>query len=214
MTRRIENGADFRGPLQLSGSAGTSGQVLKSTGAGTVPIWGTAAAVDATTYVGTTAIALNRASASQVLTGIEGITFPATQVASADANTLDDYEEGTFTPSAIGTGTAGTGTYTAQVGQYTKVGRLVFFRTIVNWTAHTGTGDLQVSGLPFTVGGGTAVTVIYTNLTSPASTLVVADLDGSTDKTRLFSLTLATGVRVTLAMDTATNLSITGFYII
>jgi hypothetical protein len=73
-----------------------------------------------------------------------GITFPATQSASTDANTLDDYEEGTWTPS-IG----GTATYTTQVGQYTKVGRLV---TIV---AHLtigvrGTGSTgQITGVPF-----------------------------------------------------------------
>jgi hypothetical protein len=201
---------------------GAARQLLQTDAAGTGVEWtdnvdipGTLDVVGVSTLDSTVRIGVTSTNANGgILQLSSGITFPATQVASADANTLDDYEEGTFTPVAIGTGTAGTGTYTAQIGQYTKVGRLVFFRTIANWTAHTGTGDLQVSGLPFTVGGGTAVTVIYTNLTSPASTLVVADLDGSTDKTRLFSLTLATGVRVALAMDTATNLSITGFYII
>jgi len=49
-----------------------------------------------------------------------GITFPATQSASTNANTLDDYEEGTWTPS-IG----GNATYTTQVGFYTKIGRQV-----------------------------------------------------------------------------------------
>lgn len=39
MTRRIENGADFRGPLLASGSAGTRGQVLTSSGPGAVPTW-------------------------------------------------------------------------------------------------------------------------------------------------------------------------------
>jgi hypothetical protein len=57
-----------------------------------------------------------------------GITFPATQSASSNANTLDDYEEGTFTPTVIGGTTAGTGTYNTQTGSYTKVGRLVSFR--------------------------------------------------------------------------------------
>ena len=41
MTRRLENGVDLRGPLQASGSTGTSGQVLTSAGAGAVPTWTT-----------------------------------------------------------------------------------------------------------------------------------------------------------------------------
>ena len=74
-----------------------------------------------------------------------GITFPATQSASTDANTLDDYEEGTFTPSL-----GGTATYSTQIGRYTKVGRMVTinFDIIV---AILGTGSTTViSGLPFT----------------------------------------------------------------
>jgi hypothetical protein len=79
-----------------------------------------------------------------------GITFPATQVASSDANTLDDYEEGTFTPTIVGTTTAGTGTYNTQRGDYIKIGRLVTAQFYIAWTAHTGTGNMNVSGLPFT----------------------------------------------------------------
>jgi hypothetical protein len=78
------------------------------------------------------------------------ITFPATQSASADANTLDDYEEGTWTPSIIGSTTAGTGTYTTQQGTYTKIGNIVKFQAEIVWTAHTGTGQVQVANYPFT----------------------------------------------------------------
>jgi hypothetical protein len=81
-----------------------------------------------------------------------GITFPATQSASSDANTLDDYEEGTWTPTIIGTTTAGTGTYTTQTGSYTKIGNQVTLHLTLTWTAHTGTGNMRISGLPFTVG--------------------------------------------------------------
>jgi hypothetical protein len=52
-----------------------------------------------------------------------GITFPATQSASSDANTLDDYEEGTYTPTQANFTVSGTSTLT---GAYTKIGRLVF----------------------------------------------------------------------------------------
>jgi len=80
-----------------------------------------------------------------------GITFPATQSASSNANTLDDYEEGTWTPTVSGGTTAGTGTYSAQNGRYTKIGNQVTVTAYVSWTAHTGTGGLNFTGLPFTV---------------------------------------------------------------
>jgi hypothetical protein len=79
-----------------------------------------------------------------------GITFPATQNASSDANTLDDYEEGTWTPIIQGSTTVGTGTYTTQQGTYTKIGNTVRFQAEVVWTAHTGTGQLEVGDYPFT----------------------------------------------------------------
>ena len=80
-----------------------------------------------------------------------GITFPATQLGSSDVNTLDDYEEGTFTPTVTGATSAGTATYSDQTGQYTKIGRLVSYQISLAWSAGTGTGIQQVSGLPFSV---------------------------------------------------------------
>lgn len=72
------------------------------------------------------------------------IKFPATQNASSDANTLDDYEEGTWTPSL-----GGNTTYNNQIGTYTKVGRLVTINMFLNINA-IGTGSATtVSGLPF-----------------------------------------------------------------
>ena len=97
----------------------------------------------------TTTIGVGGATASA---SGSGITFPATQSASSDANTLDDYEEGTFTPTIYGGSTAGSTTYTNQSGIYTKIGRLVYFFVDVGWSAQTGTGDLAMGGLPFTCG--------------------------------------------------------------
>jgi hypothetical protein len=79
----------------------------------------------------------------------DGLTFPATAVASADANTLDDYEEGTWTPTVEGTSTAGTATYTLRTGKYTKVGNLVYISIELQWSGGTGTGSLKLTGLPF-----------------------------------------------------------------
>ena len=83
-----------------------------------------------------------------LLTG-GGLKFPPTQVANADPNTLDDYEEGTFTPTVIGNPTSGTATYTAQVGVYTKIGRLVTASFGITYTGGTGAGTLRVGGFPF-----------------------------------------------------------------
>jgi hypothetical protein len=78
-----------------------------------------------------------------------GITFPATQSASSDANTLDDYEEGTFTP-VVTSQTGSITSYNAQ-GQYTKVGRLVYVILTLNLsTVGTAGGSLFFSSLPFT----------------------------------------------------------------
>ena len=82
------------------------------------------------------------------------ITFPSTQSASADANTLDDYEEGTWTPVFIGASTAGSCTYNTGLtnGAYVKIGQLVYVTfSLVATSTHSGTGTLNISGLPFTI---------------------------------------------------------------
>jgi len=79
-----------------------------------------------------------------------GIAFPATQSASSDANTLDDYEEGTFTPTAYGSSVAGTTTYTLQQGTYTKIGRQVTISVRISYSALTGSGELTFGNFPFT----------------------------------------------------------------
>lgn len=74
-----------------------------------------------------------------------GITFPATASASSDANTLDDYEEGTWTPTL-----GGTTTYNGRFGTYTKVGNLVTVLFSLNVNS-IGTGTRStIAGLPFT----------------------------------------------------------------
>jgi hypothetical protein len=64
-------------------------------------------------------------------------------------NVLDWYEEGTFTPFAVGGTTAGVGTYTTQQGRYTRIGNVVHFSLQITATTHTGAGELRIAGLPF-----------------------------------------------------------------
>jgi hypothetical protein len=94
-------------------------------------------------------VVLTKLASTGTLT-VDNIQFPATAVASANANNLDDYEEGTFTPTIKGGTTAGTGTYSNQTGTYTKIGDLCFINIFIQWSAHTGSGHMKISGLPFT----------------------------------------------------------------
>ena len=86
-----------------------------------------------------------------------GIAFPATQSASTDANTLDDYEEGTWTPTFVSlTVVNGTGGATYS-GTYTKIGRVVFWTATITVTGTCTTasvaGTTNISNLPFQVLG-------------------------------------------------------------
>src|SRR6185437_15340438 len=82
------------------------------------------------------------------------VKFPATQNASSNVNTLDDYEEGTWTPVlSFGGGTTGI-TYGTQLGTYTKIGRLVEATLRITLTSKgTSTGGAAIGGLPFTIAG-------------------------------------------------------------
>jgi hypothetical protein len=91
-----------------------------------------------------------------------GITFPATQSASSDANTLDDYEEGTFTitPNANLTFNSIATTFS-----YVKVGRMVTVVGLVIVSTVSGSNTVNIGGLPFPVAGGP--TNGYTSPTGP-----------------------------------------------
>lgn len=163
----IEDGANWevgQGTYTASGAtlsrtfvdaSSNSGSAISLSGAAKVFMTPTArdlaalAPLASPSFTGTAAMAglldLSGGSAGQVK-------FPASQNASADANTLDDYEEGDWTPDPRWGGnnvgmTLDSG-YT--FGKYTKVGRLVtiqFFVYITN--KGSSTGSLTVGGLPF-----------------------------------------------------------------
>jgi hypothetical protein len=93
------------------------------------------------------------------------ITFPATQSASSDANTLDDYEEGTFTPT-ISSGWSGV-TYATQNGTYTKIGRLVNLVAYLQFSGTSTASGITVGGLPFQLSAvGNSGTVGYWDVTT------------------------------------------------
>jgi len=65
-------------------------------------------------------------------------------------NGVGDIYSGTFTPSLIGTTTAGTCTYVSRAGSFTKVNDRVFIDCLIDYNTHTGTGNFRLTGLPFT----------------------------------------------------------------
>jgi hypothetical protein len=84
---------------------------------------------------------------SGVAPAFGNLAFPATQVPSSDPNTLDDYEEGSWTPTL-----GGTTTYGIRTGTYTKIGRVVHAHLNDFAITTLGTGSAtQVDGLPFAV---------------------------------------------------------------
>lgn len=113
------------------------------------------------------------------------IAFPASQNASAGANTLDDYEEGTWTP-AVAFGAAAVGiTYSQQAGNYTKVGNLVTAWFSMALTSKgSSVGNATLTGLPFTIANTSGVSgaeaVNFTNMTA---TLVSSTLQGNINTT-------------------------------
>ena len=87
-----------------------------------------------------------------VITATAGqIVFPATQSAAAGVNTLDDYEEGTWTPVIGGDGGTSGQSYSIQTGRYVKIGRFVHaYCNVVLSAKGTITGNVEIQGFPFT----------------------------------------------------------------
>ena len=138
-----------------------------------------------------------------------GITFNGD---TAEANALDDYEEGNWTPIYGGSGGNPTVTYDQQHGRYVKIGKLVHCEGRIRTDAVSGgSGNLRLSGLPFaamneantrgsffptfTVGWSTNVptqgrvrqNVSYVDLhrmtsTSVSTNMLISDLSGGTNR--------------------------------
>ena len=164
--------SDATGNLDIQ-SGGSTVVGVTSTGA---TVTGTLAATGASTFTGTgkfaTTIGVGNATPSA---SGSGITFPATQSASTGANTLDDYEEGTWSPVLGGSGGTSGQTYNFRQANYTKVGNAVTCEVLIQLTATgTITGNLQLQGLPFAISGyiGCSAGYLY-KWTSPAGTSIV-----------------------------------------
>lgn len=197
-------GANVATFLATPSSANLAAAVTGETGTGAL-VFGSSPTIDAPTISGITN-----------LTGGQ-IQFPATQVSSSDAHTLDDYDEGTWTAAIIGTTTAGAGTYTTQVGRYTKIGRVVHVNCRLVWTAHTGTGNMQISGLPFAcenVAGswfGVAFGQV-SNVALTAGYVMTGYISTNTTVINLQQYPTGGGASIAVPIDTAATLVVSATY--
>ena len=148
ITQVIAPGQGTVGTTALVDGSVTTAKLSGTTGTGAVAL---ASLPSFTTSIGIGGVAAT--------TSGSGITFPPTSIAhsSTNANTLDDYEEGVFTPAITGAGTAGVGSYSLQVGAYRKIGSLVYVQIALSWGSHTGSGAMQITGLPFSASAGSSV---------------------------------------------------------
>jgi hypothetical protein len=122
------------------------------------------------------------------------------------ANKLDDYEEGTWTPVYGGSTTAGTGTYTRQSGVYVKAGNLVYASGTIGISAHTGSGNAQITGLPFgsfnSTGNYAAVSISFNSgHTTTSGYQIIGFVQIPTNTINLWE-TGGTGQQNPLALDT------------
>ena len=74
-----------------------------------------------------------------------GVGFPGTQVSSSDANILDDYEEGSWTPASSSI------SFSSATGRYVKIGAQVTCWFQINFPSTSNSSDARVTGIPFAV---------------------------------------------------------------
>jgi hypothetical protein len=174
--------SDASGNLNIQ-SGGTTVAAVTSAG---VAVTGTLSSSGASTFTGTGKFAttIGVGNATPAASG-SGITFPATQSASSDANTLDDYEEGTFNPT-VTVGTSGSITLKTSLDTlaYTKIGRIITITGLIGVASVSSPiGGVGISGLPFPIGTlaedseGIGIIILFQDAPSYVGSLITAVAD-------------------------------------
>ena len=150
-------------------------------------------------------------TSSGLITASSGVAIGGTGA----ANTLDDYEEGTFTPSfTLGITSP---VYQYQTGRYTKIGRMVYIETDIRLTGGSGnSSQVVLGGLPFTSNSASPYSALYfqyngswNNISYPSLFLVVA---GSTTANYYKSTDGGAIVGTAITNWTNTTVRIGGWY--
>jgi Pectate lyase superfamily protein len=124
----------------------------------------------------------------------------------------------TFTPTIVGSTTAGSATYSTQEGYYTRIGNVVYYSISLAWTGGTGTGNLYIGGLPFT--SKAIINYVQGNvqpgstLTVSASKVAAAQVIPNSTQLRVIEVPVGTGTVGLCAYDTDASIFVTGFYFV
>jgi hypothetical protein len=154
---------EIKGTVSSGGNATRSGAIAFESGSGSngyAALWGQNGGIHiytgATDRASATYAAQFNSSGNLAFASGNGIDFSATGDGSGTMSSelLDDYEEGSWTPTITYGGTSATlsgGTY----AYYTKIGNVVtiHFR-IIQTNRNTSSGSIRMSGLPYNKGGG------------------------------------------------------------
>ena len=123
------------------------------------------------------------------------------------------YEEGEWTPIIFGQTTAGAGTYVAPThGRFTRKGRAVQFSAEAQWTAHTGTGNMRMGGLPLVCERNVAVAGYIHNISLSAGSTFQAFILSNSNTIVLRQVPTGGGAATEIPMDTAGQILIAGEY--
>ena len=175
--------------LIVGGGSGSDGVWTTATGSGApvravsptlvTPVLGVATGTSFQGIVGNVtpaAGAFTTISASGLITATGGqIKFPATAVPSADANTLDDYEEGTWTPVIADATTAGNVASVTASGVFTRVGDMAIYSFNawgINTTGLTAGNNVYVRDFPFAFGFSHRMFIVLENVTFDTSSII------------------------------------------
>jgi len=123
----------------------------------------------------------------------------------------------TFTPGLTGTTASGTSsTYSVQIGEYQRLGSIVYIDINLAWSAHNGTGNMKITGLPVTSannGFNATIPVYWNNITLAAiGNKILAQVAPNSTEISLVEIGSAGGTAI--PMDTAGALRFTGFYFV
>lgn len=160
------------------------------------------------TFTGTvTAAAI---TASGLITANAAIKFPATQAASADANTLDDYEEALGSSGWTPADDSGAGlSFSSVSAQYVKIGRMVYVQLLLTYPATGDTSQALIDGLPFTpMSAVFAALSVSSGLPSDSMTAYITSSGGG----QIF-MRYAGGTVVTNNLLSGRAVSMSGWYI-
>ena len=131
----------------------------------------------------------------------KGIDFSAT-AGTGTSELLADYEEGTWSPTAVFSTSNGDLSYDSSVGFYTKIGRLVHVQGFLSFSETTASGNLSIGGLPFaantTTGNYASASFYINNLTGISGTVTaLIGADVTANQMAMFYTGTGTSARIT-----------------